>query len=480
MVSCAYSWVEDESHSGPLPPRVSGNTLMSTLRLKSTLHLPPVVLFLLLSSMWASPAQGQQSPPPASSPAQTAPAAEADARGDAKKGTPKNGDTKDTTKDSEPKDSDAKRAAGKEGGAKRSDGKGPPGGRPPGGGAPGGGITPVVVALVTEITRPPSFDASGLLMPVERVLVVADVTGRVKAIYKRLGDRVKAGELLAQLENPSTPLDLAVISARLKESEAALALSQQKLTRAEGLYKKNLTSADQYQDALAGVRIAEAKRDSDKALVAQLSSQVSRLSIRAPVDGEIISDTLDLGQWITPSMRLFEVYGYQHFEVRLGIPGRYLTLVPDEGPVTVSLQEPDRVLEGRILGVMRHVNPASGSFTLRIGVDNPKGLPLSGLMARVAVPLGASVSRLAVPRDAILRRGERTQVVLVRQDEAVIMEVRIVGAAGEDVLVEAAELKVGDSVVVRGNERLRPGMPVRVQSTPAAKGERGASGQNGA
>lgn len=326
-----------------------------------------------------------------------------------------------------------------------------------------GGPSLVEVAPVREVSTPPTYEASGLALPVQRSIISSDVSARIRTIHGRLGDQVKTGAVLAEMENPSITLELEVLKARLSESEAALAMAKRKQERNRDLYRKKLTSADQYEDSVSGFNVAQARRNSDKAQVNRLEDQVRRMTIRAPQDGEIVSESLEQGQWVSPAGKLYEIYSYDRFEILLGLPGRHVMSVPGSGKVQVGFPEIGRGLAGEILGVSRNVDSATGNFSLRVGIDNPEGLLLSGLMARVAVPLGEPVNRLTVPRDAVVRKGSQTQVVAVVQDEAQIRRVELLGSLGDDVLFQGGGLKPGDIVVTRGNEALRPGMKVKIK-----------------
>jgi RND family efflux transporter MFP subunit len=321
---------------------------------------------------------------------------------------------------------------------------------------------PVVVSRVIQVRAAPTFENTGLIQPVEKALLSADVNGRVHAIRKRTGDRVKAGETLAVLENPDLALELGVLRSKVKETRAELALNRQKQKRVESLFKKKLVSAQQYEDGRLTVRMIEARLGSDLARVRQFADQLARMAIKAPIAGQIVSAELEIGQWISPNKPLYEIYSYDGFEVLVGVPGRYLPDVPEAGRVAITVPEFDRQLEGEIKAVIRTVDSRNGNFTLRVRVHNPKALPLSGLLARVQVPLGRSAAVLTVPRDAIVRQGESTHVVLVRDGKAAIVPVEVGDSLHGSVIVTGKGLRPDEVVVVRGNERLVTGMPVEV------------------
>lgn len=325
--------------------------------------------------------------------------------------------------------------------------------------------TPVVVSEVRQVTELPRLTYTGFLEPVKKASLSPDIPGRVAAINFRAGDSVKAGQVLARLTNPSMKLDLGVLKARLAEENAVLADARQRLARARKLFKQNLASAEQYEDLQAAHRISEARLESAKAQYNQLKQRLDMMIIRAPISGEVVLDNLQIGQWVNSNTVIYEIYNYLEFELRVGIPAKFLNRIPGRQPVEISVPEIGKTLTGRIAAVVRHVSPNTGTFTLRIRVDNPSGNPLSGLTGQALIPIGRPGTMLAVPRDAVVRRGNISQVVVVREGKAQIVKVRVTGNMGDAVIVESDGLSPNEQVVVRGNERLAPGTPVRITGT---------------
>jgi len=329
-------------------------------------------------------------------------------------------------------------------------------------GGAGGRAAPVVVEPVREVRQAPMSEYTGLIEPASKAFMAADVAGRVVKVMKKTGARVRVSEVLAELDNPTLRQDLAVLEARLNETRAEWIRTRQQHKRVESLYLKKLTSAQQFEDSAAGLGVSRARVERGEAEVKKLKDQLGSMVLRSPLDGQIISSNIELGQWISPNTPLFEIYNFDYFEVVVGIPGRMIGKVPETGPVSVRIPEFGKSLKGRILGVVRHVNRSTGNFEVRVGMDNAEGLPLSGMVARVDLPVGPQGLLLTVPRDAVVRRGERTHVVIVDEGKAKILPVQVAGNLGDDVIVRGQGLQAEQLVVVRGNERLFPGMPVRI------------------
>lgn len=321
---------------------------------------------------------------------------------------------------------------------------------------------PVVVAEVRSVSDSPTFNATGLLAPMDKAMLSAEVAGRVASIKRREGDYITKGGVLATLINTDLSLNLMVLRARVKEAEAELLQSRQSLKRTAVLHKQKLAPREQFENEAATVKVMEARHASAVAQLKRVQTQVNLLKVRAPISGQIITSDLEIGQWISPNRPIFEIYNFDRFELLVGIPGRFLNKISEKSAVTVHVKEIGEELQGTILAVVRHVDSASGNFMLRIGAKNPKRQPLSGLLANIAVPVGGGGAVLTVPRDAIVRRAGKTQVVVVRGGKAQIVPVSVKGNINHSDVIVAGTLKAKEIVVVRGNERLFPGTPVMI------------------
>ena len=353
---------------------------------------------------------------------------------------------------------------------------------PKGGKNKGPPPTPVVVTPLRSVREAPQGEYTGLIQPANKAMLSSDVAGKLVKLLKKVGDPVAEGEVLAILENPTMELDLAVLQARMKETQAQAVLSEQQQNRIASLYKKKLTSAQKFEDGKANFGVMQAKLELHRVQVDRLKNLLKRMVIRSPIEGQVISAELEIGQWLTPNKPIFEIYNYRQFEVLVGVPGRFLASVPDKGEVVVSVSEVGKKLSGKIRAVLRHVERSTGNFTMRIEIDNPSRAHLSGMLARVRLPLSKTDVLLTAPRDAIVRKGKRVYLVVVVNNKAKIVPVAVRGNLGDNVVVKEVPpkgqkgkqgkagkngrpgnvLKPGLPVVIRGNERLFPGTPVRI------------------
>ncbi len=322
--------------------------------------------------------------------------------------------------------------------------------------------SPVAVQLVKVEMHNLHMKLTGTLRPFKKAFLAVDDSGRIKEILKHEGDLVAEGDLLARAVNPSQEGRLEIAKITLKQAMIQLDLAQKKMERTRFLIKRKVSSTEQLDDDVANYRVRQVNVEEKQTEIERLNSLVKSYLIKAPLGGQILSSSVDLGKWVTPSKVLFQVVNYEILELKLGIPGKHLGQIPAQANVEVQLKESGKYLAGKIRAVIDNVEESTGNFIVIVHVPNPQNRPLSGLLVEASIPIGIPTEKMFVPRDAIVRKGKRTHVVVVRNGIAQIEPVKVEGNQKDLVVVRAKNLKAGESVVVRGNERIFPGTPVQV------------------
>jgi len=322
-------------------------------------------------------------------------------------------------------------------------------------------VEPVQVKVVSSTNT-----YTGEFHPIKESFLSVDEAGRIKELFKQEGDFVKKGELLAQVTNPSLEGTLEIAKVAIKEALARMKLVERKLERQQTLFSENLISVQQVEDDQFDFVLQDASVQTRTAEIKRLESLISSFSIRAPFDGQIISSPFKAGQWITPSSPVFHIVNYETLELNLGIPGKLMGAVPLNQEVEVVVKDTEKQLKGSIVAVMQHVNKETGNFLVKVEVENPAAFPLSGLLANVKLPIGQPAEQVLVSRDAIVRKNDKTYVVVSDNGIAKIISVQIDRNHGRQAIVTAEGLADGDRVVVRGNERLRAGTPLLINEEP--------------
>jgi RND family efflux transporter MFP subunit len=196
-------------------------------------------------------------------------------------------------------------------------------------------------------------------------------------------------------------------------------------------------------------------------MVRRLEDRVSRQTVLAPFDGVVVEEHTEVGEWVLKGGPVAELVDISSVRVRVPVPEQYVVEIAKGQKVPVRI---DALGAGTVKGTVSAVIPMGDSqsrtFPVEVAVDNPKRLIRPGMTARVALSVGAPRSESLVPKDALVPRAGRTLVYAVVDGQAVEVSVEVVGYQGGSAAVRGT-LPPGAPVIVRGNERVRPGQPVR-------------------
>lgn len=337
---------------------------------------------------------------------------------------------------------------------------------------------PTEVAIVTIRTEPLTVDDElpGRVAAFRVAEVRPQVGGIVRSRKFEGGETVRAGQSLFQIESSPYRAEVAGASAALERSRAALALAELESERNSRLFESGSTS----RRTLDG---AEATRALAAAEVAQATAalQRSRINLRfanvtAPIEGQIGVARVTEGALVTPAdpspLAVIQQIDQVYVDVRqpahrfdeLREAARRGDLVGGESTeVTVlsSTGEPYD-LQGRLLFSDITVDPGTSEVTLRALVPNEGGRLLPGMFVRVRVARGTDPQAIVIPQQAVQRGpGGDEQVVVVGADGKAALRTIVTGRVVQGRYVVRSGLEAGDRVVVEGQDRVRPGDPVR-------------------
>lgn len=359
--------------------------------------------------------------------------------------------------------------------AQQDDGDGPP-------------ATPVGVAEVGEVQARQTVAVVGRLVARQAGPVAAQVDGAVQEFLVEVGEPVEAGAMLVRLDTERASLDLALASAevqqriaQLKESRSRLALAQQELQRLESLRRSAAFSQARYDDkreevtgASHAVSVAQAALSIAESRMELADITVRDAVIMAPYPGVVTERHTEIGAFVSRGAPVISLLNDRDLEVEADIPFDLVAGVSVGDGVTVRL-EPG----GDIAATLRAIVPAENArtrtrparFALPEAVRARAGLA-AGQSVTVLVPDGPERMVLAVPKDAVISKPTGRMVFVVVDGVAQPRSVDL-GAAVGGAFTVLDGLTAGETVVTRGNERLRPGQPVRATVPPSAQGADG-------
>lgn len=360
---------------------------------------------------------------------------------------------------------------------------GPPGGA---GGGPGGPGGPMEVGVFT--VEPKQVTLTQELPGRISALRMAEVRARVNGIVqKRLfteGSDVREGQLLYEID--PAPYQAALDSAKgaLARSEANLTMTSLKEERSKQLIDTKAISKQEYDDAVAAQRSANADVLSGRAAVQAAQINLDYTKVTSPVSGRIGISQMTEGAYVQASAATLLATVQQLDRVYVDVTQSSSELlrlkrelasgklkVDEKGQTQVKLLFEDGTAYPE-MGTLEMsdvtVNPATDSVTIRAVFPNPRRELLPGMFVRAQIQEGSAPDAILVPQLAVSRnvRGEPTALVIGAENKAELRMLQTSRAVGNQWLVTSG-LKAGDQVIIDSFHKVRPGVPVK-PAPPAA------------
>lgn len=335
-------------------------------------------------------------------------------------------------------------------------------------GGPPGGERPALVEVRQAQIRDlaPVSLIPGTVISRDDARVAAEVSGVLESVAE-VGTEVAAGDVVAGIDERGLRLQITELRAEVERISARLDYLRREEQRFNELEGSSLISTTQLDETRTNARVSANELDAARARVAQLEDQLSRTSIRAPFPGVVVERLARAGERVAPGDEVLRIINPERLEVVARPPLTYYRYV-SRGDL-LDLQLEDEVLSGVVRTKVSLGDENTHVFDLRLDIP-PDSLP-AGRTLRVRIPMAASREVLVVPRDALVLRADSIAVFIVEGDgSARRIPVRTGIASGEWIEVLSDELLPGAAVVVRGNERLRPGQQLQVMNAGNATG----------
>lgn len=353
-------------------------------------------------------------------------------------------------------------ALGLFGGCESSGDKGAPAGK---GKAQGPAPALVEVAPVEKGSLTDGWRFLGRVEPALSATIAAAVAGHVVSVSAREGDAVERGAVLVRLDAADAIAARDAAAARLAGTRAQLEIARKQAARVETLGYPTVSEAEKERFRLT-VADLEAKLAIEQAELKGVRVKLAHHTVRAPFSGRVRARHVDPGDWVAVGAPVLELLSVDDVEIHVDVSAE-LGARLEVGAKATLVGEPPA--EAAIVGVV----PALDSDTRTMRVRLEVGERPSWLIAGAAVDVEFAVKfdageGVIVPRDALVRgpAGVRVVVYDPQSSTGSPVPVDVVATAADRVLVRG-EVPAGARVIVRGNERLRPGQPVRLGKPPA-------------
>jgi len=323
-------------------------------------------------------------------------------------------------------------------------------------------VSPAPAKASAEVRLPGSTSA------LQETVIYARTSGYIATLNADIGDRVKAGQLLATIASPEVDQQLNEARARREEGYANVALAQSRVKRISEVSKTGAASVQDLDDAQAlyNSRLAEQKVSDN--VVSRLETDQSYQKVVAPFDGIVTKRNIDLGSLITAGSgtsvtSLFELQQQSTMRVFVDVPQSSAASISPGMKAIVELREfPNEHFEAKVVRTSNALDQATRTLRTELHVANTTGRLMPGMYAQVRFTLASAGSALVVPANTLMIDSAGVAVMTVDENNRLSRVVVTLGRDfGREVEVVSG-LKPGARLVVSPRDDLMSGEEVTV------------------
>lgn len=347
----------------------------------------------------------------------------------------------------------------------------------------GGGVLTVRAAQAVARPMPVLIEAVGTVEPEHSVQVRAQVGGVLQSVFFKEGDRVKAGQMLFQIDPATYQAQYNQALAALARDRAQLENARAQQQRLEPLLKREFITRQEYDVAVTSTKSLEATVQADQAAAEQSRIQLSYCRITAPIGGRTGTLAIRAGNLVVPASTgtpLVTINTMDPILVSFSIPERQLDELRryESDPQMHIDIVPDRnapaVAQGKLVFVDNTVTPQTGTVLLKTRVPNANEVIWPGQFVNVRVTLTIESEAVVVPEAAVQPGQDGSFVYVIDENSKVkVQPVVISRQIGGDVVI-ASGIKAGDRVITEIPQALAPGATVQIGGeSKGGKGEKG-------
>jgi RND family efflux transporter MFP subunit len=309
------------------------------------------------------------------------------------------------------------------------------------------GVVPVLTqkAIIKAIDK--GFTADGTFAADKEVVLSSEISGKVIALNAKVGDRVQAGQVLAELDH-------SVLEVQLQQAKSKIQKLEKDLQRNESLIKTDGTTAQQLEQSKQDVLDA-------RATLSNLQNQYDNSYIKAPFDGSITKREVEKGSFLSPGSETFFLATTSRIKLVVNVTAEQLIFVQKGQVVSVKADDlPAENMEGTVNSINEKANQ-SKQFEVEILLSKmADGQIKPGMFGKATFAGEGGQQALVIPRVAIPGSIKDAEVFVVKGDSAVVTKISVSPLNEKEVIVTSG-LTEGDVLVVSGQINLTNGTKVK-------------------
>lgn len=314
---------------------------------------------------------------------------------------------------------------------------------------------PVEAIIIKTKIVEQNIPLTGVLKPIHSVDIMAEVTGEIKKIYKKLGDSVTPRDTLAIIDDKIPLSQYRQARSQVLSAKNNLKIAELNLRSDKELYDNGDISNLEYENSQLNVKSAEANHLSALANLSLMEENYRDTRITSPIKGLISRKFIELGTMVNPNTPVYRIVDLSKLKLEVGVPQDIISKlkVGDIAKVKISALN-SKMFEGQVQFISPQADENTGAFTAEIHVVNNREMEiLAGMTAKIELTISNLGKQLVVPDYAFVTRNGSNYLYKIQDDLAMLTRVVTGGTFGSQVIIKEG-LAEGDTVVVVGMKNL--------------------------
>jgi len=350
--------------------------------------------------------------------------------------------------------------------------------------ATGAPAVPVLVAQATKRDVPVEIQGVGTVQAYSFVSIRSQVTDEIVKVHFREGQEMKAGDLLFTLDPRPFEAALNQAKANLQRDEAQMVNSRVSFERTSNLFASKIASQAEYDLAEATYQSAQSTVGADQAAITNAQVNLGYTAIRSPIDGRTGNLTVKEGNVVkAPDDVLVTLTQIRPIYVAFAVPEQYLPAIRRRaGESTLGVQafasgDTNELAQGDLTFIDNTVDTNTGTILLKATFANTNAVLWPGQYVQATLTLSNLVGVTVVPSQAVQTGQNGEYIFVVKPDQTVEARPVVAGLTYDGAQVISSGLQPGETVVIDGQVRLKPGANVEVKTADAETNSAGEAEQ---
>lgn len=291
--------------------------------------------------------------------------------------------------------------------------------------------------------------------------LAAQNSGVVKSINFEIGDKVKKGKTLVQIDADILHAQIKAAKANLQSAKESSQNSSKDYARYKALLESKSITQKEYDDALLKKNSSNSNVQALEANLKQLQIQAYKKSIKAPYDGIVVEKNIQLGEWVNAGTVVAKIVDPSKIEVIFNVPSTIVNGLKVGSKYQMNID--DTEIEATLNAIIPNGDKLTRTFPVQFKANIKDMFVYEGQEAKVSLSKNGKIDALILPRDAVIKRfGQNVVFMIDDKMTAQMTPVQIIGFVDKNVAVASPNLQPGMTIVSKGNERVFPNSPVKI------------------